>query len=363
MIDFGFDKIALIGAVALIVIGPEKLPRVARTVGHFIGKAQRYVADVKAEVNRSIELDELKKMKGEFEDAARNVERSVSTEINQASAEFEKSWSETTAAYESLPEHSGQARGPAAAGARIQAPAEELAAEAGRHTAVVQAAPRGACEGAVRRRPGRPFPPAFTAPMMRQRASGAAPAGWATARLPVPFPADPPVGRATALSANDPQRDELEGTEQPFVTHLVELRDRLIRAVVAVGICFAGLAFWPGPSGLYDLLASPLVAQLPAGATLIAHQRDLALVVPLKITLLAAFLLALPVVLYQVWAFVAPGLYNHEKKLVLPLVVSSTLLFFLGVAFCYFFVFGQVFKFIRASHRKASPRRPTSRPT
>jgi sec-independent protein translocase protein TatC len=149
------------------------------------------------------------------------------------------------------------------------------------------------------------------------------------------------------LSANDPQRDELEGSEQPFVTHLVELRDRLIRAVIAVGICFGALAFWPGPSGLYDMLASPLVAQLPAGATLIATNVISPFVVPLKITLLAAFLMALPVVLYQVWAFVAPGLYNHEKKLVLPLVISSTLLFFLGVAFCYFFVFGQVFKFIQ----------------
>jgi sec-independent protein translocase protein TatB len=84
MIDFGFDKIALIGAVALIVIGPEKLPRVARTVGHLLGKAQRYVADVKAEVNRSIELDELKKMKTQFEDAARDVEQTVNKEVNQA---------------------------------------------------------------------------------------------------------------------------------------------------------------------------------------------------------------------------------------------------------------------------------------
>ena len=92
MIDFGFDKIALIGAVALIVIGPEKLPRVARTVGHLLGKAQRYVADVKAEVNRSIELDELKKMKTEFEDAARNVESSVRKEIHQTSADLESSW-------------------------------------------------------------------------------------------------------------------------------------------------------------------------------------------------------------------------------------------------------------------------------
>ena len=92
MIDFGFDKIALIGAVALIVIGPEKLPRVARTVGHLIGKAQRYVADVKAEVNRSIELEELKKMKGQFEDAARGVEQTIGNEIQQTSAELDRSW-------------------------------------------------------------------------------------------------------------------------------------------------------------------------------------------------------------------------------------------------------------------------------
>ncbi|MBS1179964.1 MAG: tatB [Proteobacteria bacterium] len=94
MIDFGFDKLALIGAVALIVIGPEKLPRVARTVGHMLGKAQRYVADVKAEVNRSIELDELKKMKTQFEDAARDVEQSVNAEVQQASASLESSWSD-----------------------------------------------------------------------------------------------------------------------------------------------------------------------------------------------------------------------------------------------------------------------------
>ena len=96
MIDFGFDKIALIGAVALIVIGPERLPRVARTVGHFIGKAQRYVADVKAEVNRSIELEDLKKMKSEFEDAARNVESSVSSHIHQTKSDLDHAWSDST---------------------------------------------------------------------------------------------------------------------------------------------------------------------------------------------------------------------------------------------------------------------------
>jgi len=150
------------------------------------------------------------------------------------------------------------------------------------------------------------------------------------------------------MSANDPRPDELEGTEQPFVSHLVELRDRLIRALIAIGICFGALSIWPGPSGLYDLLAQPLVASLPAGTKLIATNVISPFIVPLKITLMAAFLLALPVVLYQVWAFVAPGLYTHEKKLVLPLVVSSTVLFFVGVAFSYFFVFQKVFAFIQS---------------
>ena len=142
-------------------------------------------------------------------------------------------------------------------------------------------------------------------------------------------------------------KDELEGTEQPFVSHLVELRDRLVRALIAVAVVFGALCLWPGPAGLYDLLAAPLVANLPVGATLIATNVISPFIVPLKITMLAAFLIALPIVLYQIWAFVAPGLYSHEKKLVMPLVVSSTLLFVAGVAFCYFFVFGQVFKFIQ----------------
>ncbi len=146
----------------------------------------------------------------------------------------------------------------------------------------------------------------------------------------------------------EPPKDELEGTEAPFISHLVELRDRLVRIMLAVGVGFALLAIWPGPGELYDLLAAPLKAQLPPGATLIATNVISPFVVPLKITLMCGFLLALPIVLYQVWAFVAPGLYSHEKRLVLPLVVSSTLLFFIGVAFCYFFVFGQVFKFIQS---------------
>jgi len=142
--------------------------------------------------------------------------------------------------------------------------------------------------------------------------------------------------------------DELAGTEQPFVQHLMELRDRMIKAVVAIAVAAAVLALYPGPGALYDLMAAPLIASLPKGATLIATNVISPFVVPIKIMFMSAFMIALPVVLYQVWAFVAPGLYAHEKKLVMPLVVSSTLLFFTGVAFCYFFVFGQVFKFIQS---------------
>jgi sec-independent protein translocase protein TatC len=150
------------------------------------------------------------------------------------------------------------------------------------------------------------------------------------------------------MASENPKQDELAGTEQPFVAHLVELRDRLLKAALAIGVAVAILAIYPGPAQLYDLLAQPLVNTLPKGATMIATSVISPFMVPLKIMLMAAFLLSLPFVLYQVWAFVAPGLYSHEKKLVLPLVVSSTLLFLIGVAFCYFFVFGKVFAFIQS---------------
>jgi sec-independent protein translocase protein TatC len=158
-----------------------------------------------------------------------------------------------------------------------------------------------------------------------------------------------PVQEA-AMSGGDAKeaKDELEGSEAPFVSHLIELRDRLIRALIAVGIAFAVLMFWPTPSGLYDLLAAPLLSHLPAGTKLIATNVISPILVPLKITLMAAFMCALPVVLYQVWAFVAPGLYSHEKKLVLPLVISSTFLFLVGVAFCYFIVIPNMSRFIHA---------------
>ena len=149
------------------------------------------------------------------------------------------------------------------------------------------------------------------------------------------------------MSTSD-KDDELAGTEAPFVSHLIELRDRMIRALIAVGIALGALMLWPGAGALYDLLAAPLAKHLPQGATLIATSVITPFLVPLKITLMGAFLIALPYVLYQVWAFVAPGLYSHEKKMVLPLVISSTILFLIGVAFVYFIVIPGLAGFIQA---------------
>lgn len=149
------------------------------------------------------------------------------------------------------------------------------------------------------------------------------------------------------MADNKTSPDELSGTEQPFVQHLMELRDRLLYCVYGIGAVFAVLAFFPGPSALYDLLAMPLVKTLPEGGRMIATGVVSPFLVPIKVTVLAAFGVALPWVLYQVWAFVAPGLYKHEKRLVMPLVVASTLLFYTGAAFCYFFVFGQAFPAIQ----------------
>jgi sec-independent protein translocase protein TatC len=135
-------------------------------------------------------------------------------------------------------------------------------------------------------------------------------------------------------------------TQETFISHLIELRQRLMRALVAVLVVFVGLFLWPGAGAVYDLLAAPLMHALPEGTRMIATGVITPFMVPMKVTALAAFMLALPYVLWQAWAFVAPGLYEHEKKLAAPIVMSATLLFFLGVAFCYFFVFGKVFAFI-----------------
>ncbi|NBW01236.1 MAG: twin-arginine translocase subunit TatC [Betaproteobacteria bacterium] len=146
--------------------------------------------------------------------------------------------------------------------------------------------------------------------------------------------------------ADSQQPDDTAHKEEGFVTHLIELRDRLMRAAASVIICFLALVYWA--PDIYSLLADPLVSALPAGTSMIATDVTAPFFVPMKVTMMVAFVIALPYVLYQVWAFIAPGLYEHEKKLAAPIILSSFLLFLLGMAFAYFFVFPAVFKFVAA---------------
>ncbi|AOB28934.1 MULTISPECIES: twin-arginine translocase subunit TatC [Bordetella] len=146
--------------------------------------------------------------------------------------------------------------------------------------------------------------------------------------------------------SQDASTDNPDQQQDSFISHLVELRSRLLKAAGAVVAVFIVLFLYPGASAIYDVLAQPMLASLPEGTRMIATGVITPFMVPVKVTMMAAFVVALPVVLYQAWAFVAPGLYKHEKRLALPLILSSTLLFIIGMAFCYFFVFRTVFHFI-----------------
>ncbi|WP_322054885.1 twin-arginine translocase subunit TatC [Paraburkholderia bannensis] len=141
---------------------------------------------------------------------------------------------------------------------------------------------------------------------------------------------------------SDPQQKQEEGTEETFISHLVELRDRIMRAGIAVIVVFVGLVYWA--PDIFKLLARPLMNNLPKDGKMIVTDVTGSFFVPMKVTMLVAFVIALPIVLYQIWAFVAPGLYQHEKKLVVPLVASSYLLFLCGMAFAYFVVFPTIFR-------------------
>jgi sec-independent protein translocase protein TatC len=144
-----------------------------------------------------------------------------------------------------------------------------------------------------------------------------------------------------AMQPDDP------GAEQPFVSHLIELRDRLIRMSIAVFVVF--LVLFPFANEIYTFVAAPLMAQLPDGNTMIATQVAAPFLTPFKLALIAAVFLSMPFLLYQLWAFVAPGLYKHEKRLATPLLISSILLFYVGVAFAFFVVFPLIFAFLSAS--------------
>ncbi len=133
--------------------------------------------------------------------------------------------------------------------------------------------------------------------------------------------------------------------EQTFISHLVELRERLLKAVVAIAVLAVLLMIYPGSAAIYAALAKPLLAQLPEGSSMIATEVASPFLTPFKMTLMLAVFLSVPVIIYQAWAFVAPGLYRHEQRIAKPLLISSTLLFYLGCAFAYFVVFPLVFAF------------------
>lgn len=158
------------------------------------------------------------------------------------------------------------------------------------------------------------------------------------------MPAD---GEPPMADSDKNKEDELAGSEQPFVQHLVELRDRLLYCIYGLAVAGALLAIWPGPAGLIDLIAVPIKAHMPPDAKLIAVGVFSPFFVPLKVLLMAAVLLALPWLMYQIWMFVAPGLYSHEKKFALPLIIFGSLLAYGGIAFVQFFVLDKMFGFIQ----------------
>ncbi|RZI97973.1 MAG: twin-arginine translocase subunit TatC [Rubrivivax sp.] len=149
------------------------------------------------------------------------------------------------------------------------------------------------------------------------------------------------------MSDPTPKEDELAGSEQPFVQHLMELRDRLLYCIYGLVVAGGLLAFWPGPAGLIDLIAVPIRAHMPPDAKLIAVGVFTPFFIPLKVLAMAAVLLALPWLMYQIWMFVAPGLYSHEKRFALPLIIFGSALAYTGIGFVQFFVLDKMFGFIQ----------------
>lgn len=153
-----------------------------------------------------------------------------------------------------------------------------------------------------------------------------------------------PISVDMSAAPHDPHDSPEDGAPETFISHLVELRERIVKAGAGVMLIFLGLVYWA--PDIFNLFSRPLMQALPKNGHMIVTDVTGSFFVPMKVTLLVAFLVALPWVLYQIWRFVAPGLYSHEKRMVLPLVVSSYVLFLCGVAFAYFLVFPTVFKFM-----------------
>ena len=269
-------------------------------MGHLFGRLQRYVNDVKSDISREMELDELRKLQQEVKSAATDIEQSMQRGRARRRVGIEVGRERTQ-----LGGHgSGAARDGAvtACGCRFRAGARAA--------------------GRPRRR---------TAGRVAARGDPAGPPGQ-PARL-----------RPHLNAMADPTSTEAQET---FLSHLVELRDRLLRAIIAIVVVLLGL--FPWAKEIYNLLAKPLLAVLPQGSSMIATDVTGTFLVPLKVTALAAFVIALPYVLWQAWAFVAPGLYHHEKRLAVPVIMSSFFFFLVGMAFAYFVVFPVAFGFFAA---------------
>ena len=255
MFDIGFSEIVVIAVVALIVIGPERLPKAARTLGHLFGRLQRYVNDVKADINREMELDELRKLQREVQTAAARP-RAVGDARRRSDVE---------------------------AGVRnVERELNDAARRDAGATAPIAAPPRRWSRRRAAARPAEP-PGAAT----RRDAGVAAGARRASSRCP----ASTAISDAFRAMSDDARTD----AQETFLSHLIELRTRLLRAIVAVVVVL--LCLFPWAKEIYALLAQPLLRVLPQGATMIATDVTGTFLVPLKVTLMAAFLIALPYVL------------------------------------------------------------------
>ncbi len=266
MFGISFSELLLVGLVALLVLGPERLPGAARTAGLWIGRLKRSFNTIKQEVEREIGADEIRRQL--------HNEHILSME-----REAQKLLAPLTG----------------------QNPPQETPPPAAENPA-----------------PSVPTPPPTSTP-----ADAAAPPAVATSTPPSP----------------PSEHDQ----EMPLVSHLTELRTRLLRSVAAIFLIFAGLFYFS--QKIYTLVSEPLRRFLPEGTSMIATDVASPFLAPFKLTMVVALFLAMPVILAQVWGFIAPGLYKHEKRVALPLLVSSIILFYAGMAFAYFLVFPMIFHF------------------
>ena len=305
MFEMGFSEMLLIAVVALVVLGPERLPKVARTAGQWLGRLQHFVANIKTDLSTQAGMAELVEAKDGLTAAARQLQQELSQSAQTLNADL-PDWQQPPA-WERLPRNAARPTSP----------------------------PHLQPIGLPRMLPTRCRCAAKPCSANAICARALAPArncGCAAIRYRNKF------------CMSSPSSAEPQAEPQTLMAHLLELRRRLMWLVLVLLVCF--FALMPFAQKLYTFVAQPLMVNLPAGTSMIATDVIAPFFVPVKVTLMVAFLITLPHTLYQVWAFVAPGLYRHEKRLIFPVLFSSIVLFFTGMAFAYFFVFPVVFKFL-----------------